>query len=183
MKLLIVIFFSFITLVSAEGYYAQEIAWLPKYGQKKIKKTFAKLWKDQVVTIDEIVLSEADQKVIGIHLRKQTLYKVLVNNELKAYLYLGKAPSKFDKFDFMVLFDLKLSIKLVKVLVYREDSGSEIMSSSFLKQFKGKDKFSKFELGKDVQGISGATISCRSTVNGVKKLTQKINILSENKKL
>lgn len=170
-------------IVFLGSFSAQEIPWLAKSGQKRLTKTFAKVWKDQVVEIEEITLSEEEQKSVGVRIRKQTLYKVLVGNELKAYLYLDKAPSKFDKFDFMVLFNLSLSVKLVKILVYREDQGGEIMSQSFLRQFRGMDKFSKFSLGDDVQGISGATLSCRATANGVKKLTQKINKLGENKKL
>jgi Na+-translocating ferredoxin:NAD+ oxidoreductase RnfG subunit len=39
------------------------------------------------------------------------------------------------------------------------------------------------ELGKDIQGISGATISCRSTVEGVKKLTKRIYKLNQAGKL
>ncbi len=83
----------------------------------------------------------------------------------------------------MVLFKPDLTINAVKILVYREDQGAEIMSGSFVRQFRGKNSFSKLELGKDIQGISGATISCRSTVEGVKKLTKRIYKLNQSGKL
>ena len=98
-------------------------------------------------------------------------------------MYLDKAPSKFDKFDYMVIYNTDLTIKEVKVLVYREDYGGEVMSGSFVRQFRGKNSFSQFELGKDIQGISGATISCRSAVEGVKKLTNRIYKLNQSGKL
>ena len=50
-------------------------------------------------------------------------------------------------------------------------------------EFRGKNSFSKLELGKDIQGISGATISCRSTVEGVKKLTKRIYKMNQTGKL
>lgn len=177
MKLLILI------SLLAVGVATQEISWLSQSGQKKIQKTFAKLWKDQQVKTVEINLNEMVQKELGFKLRKQTLYKVMADGTHAGYMYLDKAPSKFDKFDYMVIYKPDLSIKIVRVLVYREDQGGEIMSNSFLKQFNGKNSFSKLELGKDIQGISGATLSCRSTVEGVKKLTNRIYKMKQEGKL
>jgi len=169
--------------VLAFGVTLQDVPWLDKNGQKRIDKTFAKLWKDQNVKTVNLDISIEDQKELGFKIRKQTLYKVFADANHEGYMYLDKAPSKFDKFDYMVIYNPDLTIKVVKILVYREDQGGEIMSSSFLKQFKGKNHFSKFELGKDIQGISGATISCRSTVEGVKKLSKRIYKMNQLGKL
>jgi len=165
------------------GVTLQDVPWLDKNGQKRINKTFAKLWKDQEVKTVPLNISIEDQKEVGFKVRKQTLYKISADANHVGFMYLDKAPSKFDKFDYMVVFNPDLTIKVVKILVYREDQGAEIMSGSFLKQFKGKNSFSKLELGKDIQGISGATISCRSTVDGVKKLSKRIYKLNRLGKL
>ena len=128
-------------------------------------------------------ISIEDQKELGFKVRKQTLYKILASSKHVGYMYLDKAPSKFDKFDYMVLFNPDLTINVVRILVYREDQGAEIMSGSFLKQFKGKNSFSKLELGKDIQGISGATSSCLATVKGVKELSKRMYKLNQSGKL
>ena len=146
-------------------------------------KTFGKLWKDYEVEIVNLEVPVLVQKELGFKIRKQTLYKLIGKDEHLGYMYLDKAPSKFDKFDYMVIYNNDLTIKEVKVLVYREDYGGEIMSGSFVRQFRGKNSFSPFELGKDIQGISGATISCRSAVEGVKKLTKRIYKLNQSGKL
>lgn len=179
MKVTVLLLLSLYLLLSTP----RDIKWLPVSGQKKIEQTFAKIWKDKTIAMQEIILPDADQKALGFMVRKQTLYRLLIGNKLEGYMYLDKAPSKFDKFDFMVIFSPELTIIEVKILVYREDQGAEIMSSSFLKQFRGKDRFSKFSLGDDIQGISGATISCRSSTNGVKNLTNRIVKLKSNQKL
>ena len=80
----------------------------------------------------------------------------------------------------MVLFNKDLTIKKVNILVYREDYGGEICSPTFLKQFTGKSHQSKLKLGDDVQGISGATISCRQSISGVKIITKKAKLLRDN---
>ena len=169
--------------VFAFGVTLHDVPWLDKSGQKRIDKTFEKLWKDQEVEIITLDVSMVVQKELGFKIRKQTLYKLIGNAKHLGYMYLDKAPSKFDKFDYMVIYNPDLTIKEAKVLVYREDQGGEIMSGSFLRQFRGKNRFSKLELGKDIQGISGATISCRSTVEGVKKLTKRIYKLNQAGKL
>ena len=169
--------------VFAFGVTLHDVPWLDKSGQKRIDKTFEKLWKDQEVEIITLDVSMVVQKELGFKIRKQTLYKLIGNAKHLGYMYLDKAPSKFDKFDYMVIYNTDLTIKEVKVLVYREDQGGEIMSGSFVRQFRGKNSFSQLELGKDIQGISGATISCRSTVEGVKKLTKRIYKLNQSGKL
>ena len=177
MKILILIaVFSF-------GVTLQNVPWLDKNGQKRMDKTFGKLWKDQEVEIVNLEVPVLVQKELGFKVRKQTLYKLIGEDEHLGYMYLDKAPSKFDKFDYMVIYDTDLTIKDVKVLVYREDQGGEIMSGSFVRQFRGKNSFSRLELGEDIQGVSGATISCRSTVEGVKKLTKRIYKLNQSGKL
>jgi len=57
------------------------------------------------------------------------------------------------------------------VLVYRSTYGGEIMSRSWLKQFIGKTKGESMEMNKDIDGISGATLSAPSITQGVKDLS------------
>jgi Na+-translocating ferredoxin:NAD+ oxidoreductase RnfG subunit len=57
----------------------------------------------------------------------------------------------------------------VRVMVYREPHGAEIEDSRFHKQFVGKALKDPITLGKDVDAISGATISSRSEAFAVKK--------------
>lgn len=57
----------------------------------------------------------------------------------------------------------------VRVMVYREPHGAEIEDHRFHKQFVGKSSNDPITLGKDVDAISGATISSRSEAFAVKK--------------
>ncbi|MEW6684033.1 MAG: FAD:protein FMN transferase [Nitrospirota bacterium] len=70
---------------------------------------------------------------------------------------------------FMVAVAPEGSVRGVQVLTYRESQGSEIRSKRFLDQFAGKTLAAPLKLGRDVHGISGASLSSRSTTYAVKK--------------
>jgi Na+-translocating ferredoxin:NAD+ oxidoreductase RnfG subunit len=70
---------------------------------------------------------------------------------------------------FMVAVSPDGSVRGVHVMTYRESQGSEIRSKRFLTQFVGKTLDAPLRLGRDVHGISGATLSSRSTAYAVKK--------------
>lgn len=57
----------------------------------------------------------------------------------------------------------------VQVMVYREPQGEEIQEKRFRKQFVGKRLKDPIALGKDIDAISGATISSRSASFAARK--------------
>lgn len=87
----------------------------------------------------------------------------------KDKVFIGKANSMHYTFDYMVLFNEHKEIKLVKVLVYRENYGGEIASNRWLKQFIGLRKPKPF-----VDAISGATISVYNIHQAINKLLLEI---------
>lgn len=85
------------------------------------------------------------------------------------FIYIGTSKSRFEDFEFMVLLDESKTIKLVKILVYRENYGGEICSKRWLRQFIGKSKPLPF-----VDAISGATISVNSLKYSINNLLKQI---------
>jgi Na+-translocating ferredoxin:NAD+ oxidoreductase RnfG subunit len=57
----------------------------------------------------------------------------------------------------------------LQVLVYRESHGDEITDRRFRRQFAGKRASDPIVLGKDIDAISGATISSRSATFAARK--------------
>jgi electron transport complex protein RnfG len=52
--------------------------------------------------------------------------------------------------------------------------GDQVTEEGFLKQFRGKPVHEAFEVGADVQGISGATVSSRAVAAGLKEAAQAV---------
>lgn len=110
------------------------------------KRTYKQLYKYYE---EEVIIEQTD-----INVPNGTLYEVIGKTDK---VYIGYSPSKFENFDFMVLLDCDNKIKLVKILIYRENYGGEIGSKRWLKQFIGMNKPKPY-----VDAISGATISVNS---------------------
>ncbi len=72
-----------------------------------------------------------------------------------------------------ITFAVKLSPEGVvlreEVMVYRESHGAEICSQRFSKQFAGKTVRDSLRPNKDIDSISGATISSRAITMGVRR--------------
>jgi len=78
-------------------------------------------------------------------------------------------PGKWGPVEFIIALDLKGAVKVVRVMSYQEKRGRPIARRSFLRQYRGKTGKSRLKVGKDITGVSGATISSRCATFAVKK--------------
>lgn len=150
---------------------------------KKIDKAIVNVWEEEEPQKTRIDLSKMSFEGMKMEGTESLLSISDAQNEIKGFLMISKAPSRYDNFDLMVLYDLNMAIVKSDILVYREDWGGEIASPRWLKQFIGKSSSDRIELNHGIQGISGATISCRSAVEEINRLTQMISHLNESGQL
>ena len=150
---------------------------IPNRLLKKMKKEIEITFNTKEVKLTSLELNIESLTVY----EKDQFFKIEKNNQLLGYAYLGKAPSKTDEFDYLILIDKNLIIKKSKILIYREDYGGEIGSKRWLKQFIGKTTTDKLQYEKDIIAISGATISARSMTKAVNSFFKNLLILKENK--
>ena len=61
------------------------------------------------------------------------------------------------------------AVRDIQVMVYREPRGDEVREDRFRRQFRGKRLADPIALGRDVDAISGATISSRSATYATRK--------------
>jgi Na+-translocating ferredoxin:NAD+ oxidoreductase RnfG subunit len=101
-----------------------------------------------------------------------------LNSNVK-YLYVGRVKScraggcsinnnatqgyDSEYFDYFILYNKNGAVELVRVYNYQATHGQEVTIKSWLKQFKNYDGSTALTVGKNVDAISGATIS----VNGL----------------
>ena len=74
-----------------------------------------------------------------------------------------KTNQDSEFFDYFIFFDANASIQLVKIFNYQASHGQEVTATSWLKQFKNYDGKKELVVGKNVDAISGATISVDAT--------------------
>lgn len=109
-------------------------------------------------------------------------YEIIENDEIVGYAILDNVLGKVKPITFIVICDQEKSIKSVEVIKYREQHGGTVAKRSWLDQFNNGDINSKFELDEDIDGISGATISVKSLLKGVKKIMYLVNNLGEDER-
>ncbi len=107
-------------------------------------------------------------------LEEKTTYEfhfgVSDDGQRKGVAVIDSEPGKWGPVEYIVTMTMEGKIKSVKVMSYEETRGRPIARLSYMNQYRGKDASSTLEVGKDIIGISGATISSISATFTVKKV-------------
>lgn len=86
------------------------------------------------------------------------------------WFIVDEVVGKHDFIPIALALDARGAVKSVEVLEYREAYGDQVRDPAWRGQFVGKTRESGLVLTKDVENISGATLSCRHITDGVKRL-------------
>ena len=151
--------------------------------QALIDEEVKAIFKIETFTKQTVAISNEINKIVPLKITERNFFKITSQDTFLGYYYLGHAYGKADYFDFIVIFDKDLIVSKVKILVYREDHGSEVGSKRWLKQFIGKSTTMDLKYQKDIAAISGATISAKSMTNEVNKLLKTLEILNTKQQL
>jgi Na+-translocating ferredoxin:NAD+ oxidoreductase RnfG subunit len=101
--------------------------------------------------------------------RKVTFIFAKKNGVRKGVAIIEVQPGKWGPVEFIVAMDIRGTIKAVRVMSYQEIRGRPIARLAFMNQYRGKTVNSTLTVGRDIVGISGATISSRAATFTVKK--------------
>ena len=132
---------------------------------KKVKKELGKYFNSNNIELLEIK---------EISNGKDIFYKAMNQGKEVGIVVLSSAKGRFDKFDFMVVYNADLQIELIKILVYRSQYGSEVTGKRWLSQCYGR-KEDSLKYGSDVQAISGATFSAISMTKNINRINKMLN--------
>ncbi len=137
-----------------------------------IEQAQAAMFGDQTMTAQTFLLDAAQiaavQKDSGLPVNSPTVrvWKAADGG----WFFVDAVIGKSDFITYALGLKPDGSIKQVEVLEYREAHGGEIRYPGWRKQFVGKRHGDVVRLGDDVQGISGATLSCEHVTNGIRRL-------------
>jgi len=141
----------------------------PDFPEKKVAKVINRIWKDKSVEIQRYNIEDAygGGKYFMLTDEADTL----------GYLYVGRVNScrqggcainnedaelPFEFFDYFLITDKNAKVEKIKIFNYQATHGHEVMSTGWLRQFKGYGGERKLKYGKDIEAISGATISAKA---------------------
>jgi len=98
------------------------------------------------------------------------------------WLVVDEVVGKHEMITYAVAIDRQGIVKGVEILEYVESYGYEVANDSWRKQFVGKQIADALKLGRDIQNISGATLSSKHLTDGVKRVVVFHNLVLKNHK-
>lgn len=148
------------------------------FEHKKITKSIQKILKVDDFTLEEIK-GDSTWYING------KFFKVNQTEDLSNTVYIGRVNScraggcsvyhesedgSYEYFDYLITFNKLKQVVGVKVFNYQATHGQEMTAKSWLKQFVGLEEESEFDVGKQIDAISGATISVYAITDDIKNV-------------
>lgn len=156
------------------------------YHHKTLVKVLQKAGIQDLINLTEIVAPDSMSSVLPTNGKYFEIE--IENKEHFKYLYVGRTNSCHARgcsisnnlsqegnpeyFDYFMLFDKSLRVQLVKVFNYQATHGQEVTANGWLKQFVGFDGNTKLTVGKEIDSISGATISVNAITSDILEKTE-----------
>ena len=97
------------------------------------------------------------------------VWKISESNSLVGVAILDNVLGKSLPITYLTCFNMDGQLINAHIVKYREDYGYEVGNKRWLNQFIGLDVNSDFIIGKNIDGISGATISVNSVTRGINR--------------
>ena len=158
---------------------------IAKPESKEIQREIRKQWNVADFQAIKMNLSEMDKSLTNQNFG--AFYKLSTSNvsQPKGYFYIGRVftcrqgscsnnVSKSEFFDYIVFYNTNKSIERVKMISYKASRGHQMTSSGWLRQFKGYDGSRALTIGKDIDAISGATVSVSAINEDVMRVTRQL---------
>ena len=103
--------------------------------------------------------------------RDELYYWIIFNNDTTiAYALMDNVLGKSMPITFLVILNNEGNILATELIKYREAYGGEVGNKNWLAQFTHFNDTTDFKVGKNIDGISGATISVNSLSKGIQKM-------------
>lgn len=143
---------------------------------KKEKKEASRIFSGEPEAV-HVDLSGHNLSMDSLLRKGDRLFKFLREEELAGYMLRSSAKGRYENFDYIVFYNPNLAVLGLKVTVYRSTHGAAICQTKWLGQFQGYAG-GELILGKDIDAISGASISAQSMVEDMQRCVRLMNSLT-----
>ena len=108
------------------------------------------------------------QDISGVHqaFKADNIYRTSQGD----WLVVDEVVGKHELIKYAVAINKDGTIKQIEIMDYVESYGHQVAEANWRQQFVGKTVASTIKLNKDIDNISGATLSCKHIADGVKRV-------------
>jgi hypothetical protein len=129
------------------------------------------MFRGQSLTAMPVVLSAADMAAIerdsGVRVYPGSLRAWKADD---GYFFVDAVIGKHDLITYAVALGGDGKVRQTEILEYREAYGGEVRNARWRAQFTGRQHGDPVRIGRDIQNISGATLSCEHVTDGIRRL-------------
>lgn len=101
---------------------------------------------------------------------EQKVWRAETDGKLQGWLIVDEVIGKHEFITYATAISPEGKVLGVEIMSYRETHGGQVREPAWRRYFVGKTLADPFKLDEDVPNISGATLSCRNVLDGVKRL-------------
>ncbi len=131
-------------------------------------------FKRNAVTLSEAQRQDIEKKAdisFETHpLENVVLFTALMDDKILGYAFEDTVNGKWGPIHYLLILDPEGKIMNVHVLDFKEKRGRPAAKKSFTNQFIGKNITNPLRLRRDINGVTGATITSTSLTDGIRKL-------------
>jgi electron transport complex protein RnfG len=100
-----------------------------------------------------------------------TVFVASTHGHVDGYAVIDDEPGLHQPITFATRLSPRGAVERLEIMVYREPRGDEVRDARFRKQFEGKTAQDPLKLNRDIDAVSGATVSSASMASGVRRAT------------
>lgn len=101
---------------------------------------------------------------------EQKVWRAERDGQLLGWFLVDDVLGKHEFITYALALSVDGHVLGVEILSYRETHGGQVRDAAWRKHLVGKTVDAPFKLDDDVPNISGATLSCRNVMDGVKRM-------------
>jgi electron transport complex protein RnfG len=100
---------------------------------------------------------------------RYTVFIATTHGHVDGYAVIDDEPGLHQPITFATRLSPRGVVERLEIMVYREPRGDEVRDARFRKQFEGKTAQDQLRLNRDIDAVSGATVSSASMAAGVRR--------------
>ncbi len=169
--------FFFTILLALQNSLAESISLLEKKAKYELAQFSASLlekdslhWRADKYSLSDSLKRALENEVRQGFFRSSVhIWRAHAASGMAYCAVLDNAIGKTQPITFLTITDTSGIILFTSVLVYREAYGGAVKGSAWNRQFFGKKTRNAYRVGKDIDGITGATLSVNALAKGYRK--------------
>ena len=116
----------------------------------------------------------------GTPIPEKKIWQVFQADKQIGWFVVDEVYGKHEFITYAVGINLDGTVRMIDVMDYRETYGYQVREAGWRGQFVGKNANSNLKLGKGIDNISGATLSCKHLADGVKRVLTLYDVALKN---